>query len=425
MPSGTCGLTIRNPSPDNAPRGSIFTLCTTATISIVDSGTPHPSTPPADRLPCTVTSRPAPIETFIRNRNESRSNHTGAGPQLTHVRTFKMATITTALTTLRGLALTIPWLLHLLIADMLLSLLLPLKPLLPDLVYNLSSLIAFTVWRSIQVIFETFNSAQITFSGDALPPGESAVVVANHVGWADFYMIQALAIKSGMLSRQRYFAKRELRNVPFLGWGLWAMGMPMVSRNWLRDEKELKRVFEGVIERRWPTWLISFAEGTRFSPLKHAESARFCSANNKPQPKNLLYPRSKGFITTINHLRSAPHVKAVYVLTIAYQKSHPSSSPGAGEGQHGGGVKTGGGSIGKGFQEAPTMWETLSKPNISAGGGGGGGGYKFHANAKRYLMEDLPKGDDEKLAKWLEDRWVEKGEWLEGMKDPGAKEWNR
>lgn len=156
-------------------------------------------------------------------------------------------------THVRGVLLVAPWLVYLLLADVALSILLPFKRVLPDLVYNASSRIAHSVWKWIQVIFERFNGAEITFSGDALPKGESAIVVANHVGWADFYMIQALAIRAGMLGRCRYFAKIQLKTVPFLGWGLWAMGMPLVSRNWQRDKRELDRVFSGIARRKWPT----------------------------------------------------------------------------------------------------------------------------------------------------------------------------
>jgi 1-acyl-sn-glycerol-3-phosphate acyltransferase len=90
-------------------------------------------------------------------------------------------------------------------------------------------------------------------SGDILPQGESAIVISNHVSWTDFYMIQALAVRAGMLGRCRWFSKIELRWVPLLGWGIWAMGMPMVSRNWLKDKKELDRVFSGVVVQKWPT----------------------------------------------------------------------------------------------------------------------------------------------------------------------------
>ncbi|KAK3938047.1 1-acyl-sn-glycerol-3-phosphate acyltransferase [Diplogelasinospora grovesii] len=294
---------------------------------------------------------------------------------------------------LRGIALTAPWLVWLLIADILLSLMLPLKFLFPDTVYNISSCIAESVWAWIQHIFETKNGAIITFSGDLPPSGESAIVLANHVGWSDFYMIQALAQRAGMLGRCRWFAKVQLRVVPFLGWGLWAMGMPMVSRNWVKDRVELERVFRGIVERRWPTWLISFSEATRFTPKKYLESRKWCVANNRPQPLHLLYPRTKGFITTVQHLRKgAPQVKAVYDLTIAYQR-------------------------GAEWQAAPTMWETLCVSGLSRSqrknpATGSGKGCRFHVHARRFPIEELPQ-TDEGLAQWLEQRWVEKGEWLD------------
>lgn len=142
------------------------------------------------------------------------------------------------------------------------------------------------------------------------------------------------------------------------------------------------------------TGLISFSEATRFTPAKFAESQSFCAANLRPQPQHLLYPRTKGFITTVQHLRSAPHVRAVYDFTIAYQ--------------HGGE-----------WHAAPAMWETLSVPALSNPSPQAGvAGYRFHIHVRRFLMEDLPREDGE-LANWLEQRWVEKGVWLEERK----KEW--
>lgn len=164
-----------------------------------------------------------------------------------------MARRASAGTLLRGILITLPWVLYLLLADVLLSLLLPLAMIAPRAAYNASSKIALSVWAWIQLVFETLNGARIETSGDLLPAGESAIVVANHVAWADFYMIQALAQRSGMLGNCRYFAKSQLKTVPFLGWGLWAMGMPLVTRNWLEDKAELDRVFSGIVNDRFPT----------------------------------------------------------------------------------------------------------------------------------------------------------------------------
>ena len=151
------------------------------------------------------------------------------------------------------------WIAWLGFTDLLLTLLVPLKLVAPTLVYHASSKLAFAVWSSIQFIFTHCNGAEIEVSGDQLPPLESAIVIANHVSWTDFYMIQKLAYDSSMLGRCRYFAKQQLRWVPFLGWALWAMGFPLLSRNWQKDQKQLDRMFDGVVRRGWPTCKFSCA----------------------------------------------------------------------------------------------------------------------------------------------------------------------
>lgn len=144
----------------------------------------------------------------------------------------KMAgTLGSLLAHLRGIAIITPWALALLVQDLLLSLLLLLRPFSPLLAYRLSSPVAWSCWAGIQFIFERLNGARVVVSGDKLPAGESAVVIANHVGWSDFYMIQHLAMRAKMLGYCRYFAKAQLKKVPLLGWGLVAMGMPLVTRN--------------------------------------------------------------------------------------------------------------------------------------------------------------------------------------------------
>lgn len=113
---------------------------------------------------------------------------------------------------------------------------------------------------------------------------------------------------------------------------------------------------------------------------------RWCLETGRLQPKHLLYPRTKGFVTTVQQLRDTPHVKAVYDLTIAYQHNDR-------------------------FFEAPTWWDSVSLPGLSQNYG-----YKFFVHVRRFPIEDLPEQDTE-LAKWLEKVWIEKGEWLDRMKN--------
>ncbi|KAF4551398.1 Acyltransferase-like protein 1 [Elsinoe fawcettii] len=283
----------------------------------------------------------------------------------------------------RLLRFLVPWVTHLLVADLALSALLPAATLFPDWTYDVSSRIAESVWRGIQRICEDKNQANIIQTGDELPAGESAIVVANHVDWTDFYLVQHLAVKAGMLSRCRWFAKQQLRWVPFLGWGLWAMGMPLVSRRWTEDKQEMDRVFHGVIARKWPMWLIAYSEGTRYTPQKYAESVAWCKAHDKPIMKHTLYPRVKGFVAAVQNLRKAAHVKAVYDVTIAYAKGNK-------------------------FMAPPTFLETIFTANL-------GKKYKMYVHVDRHELASLPESSEE-LSTWLEQRWVEKGDRLEAVK---------
>lgn len=163
------------------------------------------------------------------------------------------------------------------------------------------------------------------------------------------------------------------------------------------DRRELDRVFHGITHSRFPVWLISFSEATRFTPEKHIESRQWCEANGRPLPQHLLYPRTKGFVATVQHVRQAPHVKAVYDLTIAYQR-------------------------GSRWQACPAFWDTLSVPGLSANTDkGAAAGYKFEVHLRRFPMEELPT-DDAELVKWIEQRWVEKGEWLEQKRQEWARQ---
>ncbi len=107
-------------------------------------------------------------------------------------------------------------------------------------------------------------------------------------------------------------------------------------------------------------------------------------------PKHLLYPRTKGFIATVQHLRKTKHVKVVYDMTIAYARNNK-------------------------FMAAPTIWETLSLSSISDKAG-----YRFHVHVERFPLENLPHSDVD-LANWLEQRWIAKGEWLEEKRNEWSK----
>jgi hypothetical protein len=80
----------------------------------------------------------------------------------------------------------------------------------------------------------------LTISGDDVPVGESAVVISvrpliligkmilivqNHLAYSDYYLVQALATRKGMLGKCRYFVKKEIVKLPFFGWAFWVRSL--------------------------------------------------------------------------------------------------------------------------------------------------------------------------------------------------------
>lgn len=57
----------------------------------------------------------------------------------------------------------------------------------------------------------------------------------------------------------------------------------------------------------------------------------------------------------------------------------------------------------------PSFWQSLSRPKLDED-------WTFLVDARRYELKDLPYTDQE-LAAWLEQRWMEKGNRLETLRD--------
>lgn len=128
--------------------------------------------------------------------------------------------------------------------------------------------------------------------------------------------------------------------------------------------------------------LVSYSEATRYTKSKRLEAEAWCKANEKRMPQHTLYPRTKGFIACVQNLRSTSHVKAVYDCTVAYANKN--------------------GNI---FQQPPTFAQSIMLPRLDEN-------WRFFVHVERHPIEELPKSDEE-IAQWLEDRWVEKGDRLD------------
>lgn len=125
--------------------------------------------------------------------------------------------------------------------------------------------------RTMQFVFENLNGAKVTYSGDKVLPGESALLLSNHQSGSDFYLIGALSRHVGMEGYNRYFMKDSIKFIPVFGWSLYFIGMLFIKRNWLSDHKKIDKVFHNLLHNRLPVWLITYPEGTRFNDKKKEE----------------------------------------------------------------------------------------------------------------------------------------------------------
>ncbi len=106
---------------------------------------------------------------------------------------------------------------------------------------------------------------------------------SNHQSWCDVFALQYAFNRR--IPFLRFFIKKQLIWVPLLGLAWWAIELPFLhrhSREMLQKHPELrKQDLESTRRacepcRHRPTTIISFLEGTRFTPAKHdAQSSPF------------------------------------------------------------------------------------------------------------------------------------------------------
>ncbi|HSL62549.1 MAG TPA: acetyltransferase, partial [Desulfotignum sp.] len=115
---------------------------------------------------------------------------------------------------------------------------------------------------------------------DKLNPSEWYLVMSNHQSWVDILVLQkTLHRKIPML---KFFLKKELIWVPFLGLAWWALDFPFMkrySKEFLAKYPHLKgKDLESTKKacqkfRHTPVSIMNFVEGTRYTPQKAKHSA--------------------------------------------------------------------------------------------------------------------------------------------------------
>ncbi len=147
------------------------------------------------------------------------------------------------------------------------------------------------------------------------------LIVANHQSWADILILQNIFNRK--IPFIKFFLKRELLYVPFMGLCWWALDFPFMKRysqQLLKKRPELKGKDIATTRkacekfRYKPVSIMNFVEGTRFTQAKH---------DKQQSPfRYLLKPKAGGTAFVLGTMGEQLH--KLLDVTIHYPQGIPS-----------------------------------------------------------------------------------------------------
>lgn len=146
------------------------------------------------------------------------------------------------------------------------------------------------------------------------------LVTCNHQSWADIPAIQY--VLNDRIPLLKFFLKKELIWVPFLGVAWWALDFPFMRR-YTKEQIAKQPALKGKdLEttrlacekfRHTPVTVFNFMEGTRFTPAKH-------ESQQSPY-RHLLKPRAGGTAFVLGAMGEMLH-KLLDVTIVYPDKTH-------------------------------------------------------------------------------------------------------
>lgn len=170
-------------------------------------------------------------------------------------------------------------------------------------------------------IQKLFIKTKIVVTGlEKLEKKQWYLVISNHQSWVDIVVLQR--ILRGKIPFLKFFLKKELIYVPFLGIAWWALDFPFMKRysqSFIKKNPHLKgkdiETTQKACEkfRYKPVSIMNFIEGTRFTQAKHDKQ-------NSPF-KHLLKPKAGGIGFVLSTM--GDQLNKVLDITIYYPNATP------------------------------------------------------------------------------------------------------
>lgn len=157
-------------------------------------------------------------------------------------------------------------------------------------------------------------------TGIELSEEEWYMVIANHQSWVDILILQR--VLNQKIPFLKFFLKKDLIFVPFLGMAWWALDFPFMRRYSTAQLKKNPKLRGKDIEvtrkacakfKSSPVSVMNFVEGTRLTAEKHDKQ-------NSPF-KHLLKPKAGGLAFALSAL--GDHIHKIVDVAIYYPDQTP------------------------------------------------------------------------------------------------------
>jgi len=197
---------------------------------------------------------------------------------------------------------------------------LTIKPTSPQLYRKINYYCLYSQWIQIVFLADWWSGSTCSILTDdktwEMMGKEHAIVLMNHSDEVDWLMGWVVCEQSRLLASSKVFMKKAIQWVPVVGWAWQFAEIVFLERNWEKDREPMEQQIRNLTEHPDPVWLLMFAEGTRFTPSKHAASVEFAQKSGLAPLQHLLVPRTKGFLLTVEQLRGK--FPAIYCATLAF-----------------------------------------------------------------------------------------------------------
>jgi len=195
-----------------------------------------------------------------------------------------------------------------------------LRPLNRSLYRSINYYLIYGIMAQVLFIAEWWSGSEVRVFADPadrqLWGKEHSLIIMNHTYEVDWLVGWMVADSASILGASKVFMKKVIQYMPTVGWGLRCSDIIFLNRDWQKDQQVIDRKLREFYSYPNPVWMLLYAEGTRFTPSKHAASMQFARERGLPVLKRHLIPRTRGFVQCVRSVHG--HFPAIYDVTVAF-----------------------------------------------------------------------------------------------------------